>query len=274
MALLKSRKPRDEQPLAAPPAPPSIEALRRRALHRLIGAAVLVLAGVIGFPLVFDNQPRPIPVDLPIVIVDKDKAPPLPEPSGTAKPAATEAKPSASATTEPAAKVAEATPAAIPKPAVDGESAKAVPKSEPAKPAAAPVAEQPAPKPVADKPAAVAQTKTDDAAKATSTEAARARAALEGKALADAKASASAASAAAGSNRFIVQVGAFADSDKVREVRRKVEGAGLKTYTQVVETKDGARTRIRVGPFGEKNEAQQVADKIRKLDLSPSILTL
>ncbi|HEY2256836.1 MAG TPA: SPOR domain-containing protein, partial [Variovorax sp.] len=43
--------------LAAAPAE-SIEAMRRRARHRLLGAAVLVLLGVIGFPLLFDTQPR------------------------------------------------------------------------------------------------------------------------------------------------------------------------------------------------------------------------
>ena len=49
--------------------------------------------------------------------------------------------------------------------------------------------------------------------------------------------------------RFIVQVGAFADADKAREVRVKLERAGLKTYTQVVDSKDGKRTRVRVGPY-------------------------
>jgi len=35
----------------------SVEVLRQRAKHRLIGAAVLVLLGVIGFPCLFDTQP-------------------------------------------------------------------------------------------------------------------------------------------------------------------------------------------------------------------------
>ena len=47
--------------------------MRQRAKHRLIGAAVLVLIGVIGFPLLFDKQPRPIAVDTPIDIPDKNK---------------------------------------------------------------------------------------------------------------------------------------------------------------------------------------------------------
>ncbi|MGH8847942.1 MAG: SPOR domain-containing protein, partial [Polaromonas sp.] len=48
--------------------PESVEVMRKRAKHRLIGAAVLVLIGVVGFPLLFDTQPRPIPVDIPIEI--------------------------------------------------------------------------------------------------------------------------------------------------------------------------------------------------------------
>ncbi len=55
----------------------SIEVMRRRARHRLMGAAVLVLLGVVGFPMLFDTQPRPIPVDVPIEIPDRNKAAPL-----------------------------------------------------------------------------------------------------------------------------------------------------------------------------------------------------
>ena len=54
-----------------------VQVLRIRARRRLIGAAVLVAAGVVGFPLIFETQPRPIPVDLPIDIPRKDGAPPL-----------------------------------------------------------------------------------------------------------------------------------------------------------------------------------------------------
>ena len=42
--------------------------VRARARTRLMGATVLLLMGVIGFPLLFETQPRPIPVDLPIEI--------------------------------------------------------------------------------------------------------------------------------------------------------------------------------------------------------------
>lgn len=61
-------------------APESLDAVRRRARHRLIGAAVLVLLGVVGFPLLFDTQPRPIAVDIPIEIPSRQAAKSLPAP--------------------------------------------------------------------------------------------------------------------------------------------------------------------------------------------------
>ena len=92
-------------------------------------------------------------------------------------------------------------------------------------------------------------------------DAARAKALLEGK--------------AASSERVIIQVGAFSDAGKLREVRQKLEKGGFKTYTQVVEGKDGkSSTRVRVGPFDSRDEADKAAARIRKLDLSPSILKL
>jgi len=55
----------------------SVQAARTRARRRLIGAAVLVGVGIIGFPLLFETQPRPIAVDIPIEIPARDKVPPL-----------------------------------------------------------------------------------------------------------------------------------------------------------------------------------------------------
>jgi DedD protein len=85
---------------------------------------------------------------------------------------------------------------------------------------------------------------------------------------------AEAAASAEAESRLVVQVGAFADAAKAREVRARLEKAGLKTYTQVVETKEGARTRVRVGPFVSRADAEKAAGKIRALELPTAILTL
>src|ERR1700712_1620700 len=66
------KSPARQAPLANTQNPADIaEAMREeraRARTRLMGATVLLLIGVIGFPLLFETQPRPIPVDLPIEI--------------------------------------------------------------------------------------------------------------------------------------------------------------------------------------------------------------
>ena len=85
MAFFKfrTRGPQGNEGRSAPAAAPaeSVESMRRRARHRLVGAAVLVLVGVIGFPLLFDTQPRPVAVDIPIEIPDRNKVKPLPVPA-------------------------------------------------------------------------------------------------------------------------------------------------------------------------------------------------
>lgn len=257
MALFKFRKGGDE-PVAAAPQTESIEAMRRRARHRLIGAAVLVLLGVVGFPLVFDTQPRPIPVDIPIEIPDRAKAKPLAVPAPTSAPAPAAAGP----VTPASAPAVAAAPASMPAPA----AAKAEPPPQQVAKVEAPRSEpQPEPKP---EPKAEPKAEPPKAAPARKDDGARAQALLEGKPVLVSP------PPAAAEGRFVVQVGAFADETKARETRQKMERAGLKTYAQVAETKDGKRTRVRVGPFPTRAEAEKAAEKIKGLDLPAAILTL
>ena len=101
-------------------------------------------------------------------------------------------------------------------------------------------------------------------AKPDAKEAAKAKALLDGKE----------APKAADAVRSVVQVGAYADLAKAKEARAKLESAGFKTYTQEIDTKDGKRIRVRVGPFATKEEADKTAEKIRKLNLQASVLKL
>jgi DedD protein len=270
MAFFKLRKGGDEHPTSSA-APESVEAMRIRARHRLIGASVLVLLGVIGFPLLFDSQPRPISVDIPIEIPDKNTVKPL----GAAPPSTpasqviveTEAgtKPVEAATAHPpAAHPTVSASAAAPSRASTGSIAASAGGTVVA--AVAKPASKPESKPVekqtdkaAEKPADKVVSRANDGAKA--------QALLEGKVVAQP------ASAPQG-GRFVVQIGAYADSAKAQEARSKLEKAGLKTYTQVVEPKEGKRIRVRVGPFESRAAADKAAEKIRKLDLPAAILEL
>lgn len=244
----------------------TVEVMRRRARHRLIGAALLVLIGVVGFPLVFDTQPRPIPVDTRIEIPDRDKVAPLVVPAPQAA-AVASVEVSAAAQSAPVKREPEPKVAAVPQEKAPVAAAPAAPRKETAPPAFVEARPQSAkPEPMPAPPPAVAPL----------SEAERARALLEGRSgkTPVVAAAAPAALAAAGGERFIVQVGAFSDESKVREARQKLERAGLTTYTQVVETKDGKRTRVRVGPFQGRAEAEKATAKIKGLGLPASILSL
>ena len=259
MAFFKFRKNGAEQ-TGSTPAPESLDVLRKRARHRLIGAAALVLLGVVGFPMLFDSQPRPVAVDIAIDIPDKAKAAPLSAAPASAAPAAPVSEPAAVPDVATAAK--QAPVVVVPAPDV----VKAEPKVEPKSEAKPEVKAEPKPEPKA---APKADGKADSKASAKPDEktatSGKAQALLEGK---------DPAKAAAAAPRYAVQVGAFADAQKAHEVRAKLEKAGIKTYTQVVTTADGKRTRVRVGPWESKSEADKTAEKIKKLNLSAAVLTL
>lgn len=270
MGLLSFFKRQDES-TGDTAAPDAVAQARIRARRRLIGATVLLGIGIVGFPLLFETQPRPIPVDIPIEIPRRESAPqlvlPPAQPASTARvpppvadaspapvappPVITEREADQGREVPPANSTAAATgsnparpaaPASVPKPAVAAASA---PRSSVVAPAPA-VAAMPAPRPA------------DDGQ--------RARALLEGKPAAKASDSAS--------GRMVVQVGAYTDADKLREARQKVEKLGLKTYTQVVEADGARRTRVRVGPFATRDEADKAAARIKAAGLPVAVLTL
>ena len=255
MAFFKFRKGSDDAPATTRQAE-SLDVLRRRARHRLIGAAILVLAGVVGFPMVFDNQPRPISVDIPIEIPDKAKARPLPSPAP---------KPAAAASAVSLAQVTS-----VPESIITEPHEPVAHKNE-EKVALAPVfASSNATKNIATpapKPDVSHEAKPADKPSIKPAADAKAQALLDANHSADKK-------DAASDGRFVVQVGAFSDNVKAHGARVKVERAGLKTYTQEVQAKDGPRIRVRVGPFASKAEAEKAAEKIKKLDLPAAILSL
>lgn len=260
----------------------TVEVMRRRARHRLIGAALLVLLGVVGFPLIFDTQPRPIPVDTRIEIPDRDKVAPLVVPAVVAPPAAsTEAAPVVAArASEPVAKVAKPAPehAVVPAPVHKDASKPAFTEAKPQAVAnksetRSAAKSEPRSEARTEPPAVVVRSPAPPVASVN--EADRARALLEGRSGKVAAATLAATpTAAAGGDRFIVQVGAFSDEAKAREARQKLERAGITTYTQAVQTKDGMRTRVRVGPFQGREQAEKASAKIKALGLPAAILTL
>ncbi|RXZ32733.1 SPOR domain-containing protein [Oxalobacteraceae bacterium CAVE-383] len=275
---------------------------KKRARRRLIGAVVLVLAVVIVLPMILDPEPKPLTDDISVQIPSRDaKTPAAPAAAAAPSDASTldakeelvDAKPAVAADKPPAVKPAEKiaeTPAAKPaappadlpppvekiakpveKPAekvVDKGAEKAAEKAALAKAEKAEKAEK------AAAAAAEAKRAAADKAAAKPSEEQRALAILQGKP-ADKSAAAKPADKPATyvpNGKFVIQVAALATQEKIDELRGKLTAAGISSYTQKVATKDGDRTRIRVGPFATREEADKARAKIVKLGLNATLV--
>lgn len=197
------------------------------------------------------SKVAPAKTDVATVIAKSDKpaiAEPRPERKVEAK---TEVKPEAKSESKPENKP-ESKPVAKP---ADKDVAKTEHKAEPK------------PERKADtKPEPKAETKlvktngNDD-------DAARALAILEGKAPPKV-----AKPEAADKSSFVVQVAVLSTQEKVDELQAKLKSGGIKSYTQKVPTASGDKTRIRIGPFESRDEAEKVRAKLTKLGLSGSLV--
>ena len=325
MAFFKFRFPGQQDQDHSDSAAQSMESLRKRVKHRLMGSAVLVILAVIGFPLVFDTQPRPLPVDMAIDIPDKAKVsasvPPQPlrpqpshqVPANNALSTGSEAMDQSLEPSDPksARVIAPVVPAlqvplhsATPAPSSQAVDSKATPSSpakvDPAKtnqtttaqtkPAPLGAKEALSPKEEIVSPKLPAQpakssSKTDvkvDAKADTKTDA-KGDSKSESKMPATAKSDAtkpvvankdSSKASPDSSARYVVQVGAFSDDAKVKEVRDKLEKAGLHTFILPLMDKGVKRTRVRLGPFASKEEASKSAQRAKALNFQTSFIQL
>jgi DedD protein len=215
---------------------------KKRARRRLVGAIALALAVAIGLPMILDSGPRPLSRDIAIQIPSKDKAPPLPVPA-----------PATADTLDPKEEIVPPTAPVEPKAEAKVEEVKKedIKVEEPKKEAAK------KDEPKKDEP------KKDEAPKAEVRKPA-AKPADEARALAILEDKDPAGAAAFAPKTF--QIGAFASQEKVAELTSKLKGAGLKVATAKA-GKNGELTRVTVGPYATKEEADKAQAKLAQLKL-------
>jgi DedD protein len=269
-------------PDAVPMSSSDVEVMRVRARRRLIGMVVLVGAGVVGFPWLFETKPRPMSGDIQIVQAQQASQSAPSNSVAGATIAAVTAPVAPVAPANPATRIAQAQaereefvndapsrPAALPSAPVAKPAA-----SKPAAVAASKAATKPADKPV-DKPAAKAPEKAAEkpAEKAKDKPATKTADKASDKP-SDKKSDKDKADKDKVATRYVVQFGAFADANSAHEARMKAERLGLKTYAQQVDTPQGKRIRVRLGPYADKAEADKAAASLRKAGLPGAVLTL
>ena len=258
---------------------------KKRARRRLVGAVALVLAMVIGLPMILDSEQKPVSEDIVIQIPSKDK-PGAPVP--VAVPSTVAPSPSASASgAASAGSTASASAASVPVAASLSQQEQVVQMPKPSAAASVPAAATPVKMPAPSSPAAAAAATASVKAKSQEPthEAAEAKAPVKVERAAEKHDDARAEAILEGKNteggkpnvekkggKFVVQIAALASQEKVTELQGKLTEAGFKSYVQKVPTDSGVRIRVRVGPFGNKDEAESARVKLGKLGFNGKLM--
>lgn len=219
--------------------------LKKRARRRLVGAIAFVTLVAVVLPMIMDHEPRQPSQDVEIRIPGQDDKPFAPK-FGAMPPA----KPEAAIEAKPA----EARPA----------PADARPKAaEPAKPAEATKpadkpGDKPAAKAAADKAVEKPSEKPTAKAKDADSEAKRAAAILGGQG----------EGPTARGGEQVILIGAFANEGNVKQLKSKLSELGIKVYTEPLETPQGKKTRVRAGPFPNREAADKALEKMKRIGVS------
>lgn len=217
--------------------------LQKRSRRRLVGAAALALLAAIVLPMVMEDEPGFPVQEIQVSIPDRDADSTLAKPIGN-RPQSAQDSDFVPAPQEVASDDGEApsdevvTPAGVAPPVQASQQTGTPPVST--------AAAQP-PKPSAPPPSAAAPVD----------EAARVKAILDGKLASNAPRSAS-------GSTFVVQVGAFGEPTKAASLSSDLNKRGFTSYTE----RAGPVTRVRVGPFASREEADRAAERLRALNMS------
>jgi DedD protein len=208
-------------------------ALRARARRRLIGAAALLLLVVIVVPMVLDPEPKPLADNIPIDI-----------PSEKTKFSPRLALP--------------------PVPAPDNVPLAPPPDAPPTAQAAAGETSSP---PTKASDAKAAETKPSKGATSTKVEESKA------PSTADPKSGSDKLPAPVKGGKFAVQAAATSTEQAARELAERLKKSGLAPYTERVDTADGVRYRVRVGPYATREDAERVRARLKSLGINANVVS-
>lgn len=229
--------------------------LKKRARRRLVGAVAFAGLAAVVLPMVMDEEPRPPVQDVQISIPDQARVPPLNPPlvapssqPAPVAPALVQDESASSVLEKPAASVTPApakaaAAAAAVTPATSSPSKSAEKQSE---------KNEKINKPVVEK-------ANDKHGKPAANETQRAAAILDGK-----------PEAAAHNDKvpYVILIGAFSNPANVKQLQNKIGDLGIKTFTEPLDSPQGKKTRVRAGPFPNREAAEKALERIKRIGVS------
>jgi DedD protein len=68
---------------------------------------------------------------------------------------------------------------------------------------------------------------------------------------------------------YAVVMATLSKKDNVKQLQAKLKQAGFKSYTETMKTSGGEQTRVRAGPFADKEAAEKARAKLQQLGMNP-----
>lgn len=72
---------------------------------------------------------------------------------------------------------------------------------------------------------------------------------------------------------FMVQIGVFSSEENVKQLQQKLKDKGFSSSTEKIQTPKGEKIRLRVGPFADKDKAEQGLASIKGAGMSGMVVS-
>lgn len=222
---------------------------KQKARHRLIGATVLVLIAIVGLPKVFDSAPKKVQNDVVLQMVsspvEPNKAPFKDNGSNDLSPELND-KAKDSAPTVAIPKSISPAPEKLTEKVIDKVVVKDQPKAEQVKDDVSKAADKKTSS-ASDKSLAKGEEVVEDVAKVKK-------------------------APPIVSTKYIVQIGAFSSTDRVKKWTAKLKEQKISFFTEEKKKDNETLHLLRAGPFSDKIAADAAEKKIRSLGLNPRVV--
>ena len=72
----------------------------------------------------------------------------------------------------------------------------------------------------------------------------------------------------AGNGQYVILIGAFSNPANVKQLQTKIGELGVKVYTEPLDSPGGKKTRVRAGPFANRDAADKALDKLKRIGVN------
>ena len=66
----------------------------------------------------------------------------------------------------------------------------------------------------------------------------------------------------------MVLIGAFSNPANVKQLQTKIGELGIKVYTEPLDSPGGKKTRVRAGPFANRDAAEKALEKMKRIGVN------